>query len=191
MAESCFKISDDINENCSSFNANFDWEQDAIIFNREDVKTLTNDNTNPTLVTDLVLKTGKKGYTVRFREPKPMDALAETTEEKPFGKTYKVEGEIVIYGRDPEAAYEKFILDNSRAAILMRQSSKAGTSSYRVLYGIESGLKPAAGETFTKEKGGYVFKFMADFLTYPQQFLWKTDEATTAAVEAALLVNGI
>lgn len=189
MAESCFKPTADINS-CGVLNSNFDFEADALIGSKEDVKTITRNVTNSTIIENLVMKTGKKCYTVRFREVKPMDGLTETTEEKSFGKTYKVEGEIVLYGRDPAQAYQKFILDNSKTFILLRQAAKPGTSSYRVLLGLESGLKPAAGETFVKDKGGYVFKFMADFLTYPQEYLWKTDETQTAALEAALLVAG-
>lgn len=191
MAESCFRVAADINPCATNFVANFDFEQDGIIFNREDIKTLTRDSSNPNLVTDLVLKTGKLGYVIRFKETKPLNEMAQTTEEKPFGKTYKVEGEFVIYGHTPESAEQKRELDNSRVCILMRQSAKAGTNAYRVILGLESGLKPAAGEGFNKEKGGYVFKFMEDFLTYPDQFLWKTNEATTAGVEAALLVAGV
>lgn len=189
MSDSCFPIATDLNQcDGSVFNSNFDFEAEALIGNRADILSITRNSSNPTIIEAITLKTGKKMYKLGFRETKPMNDLAETTEEKSFGKTYKVEGELIVYGRDPASAYQKLLLDNGKHFIMLKQASKAGTSSYRIFLGIESGLKPAAGETFNKEKGGYPYKFMEDFLSYPQNYLWLTNEATTAAIEAELQI---
>ena len=188
MAVSCFKINDDLNDDCSVFSGNFDFEEQGIILNHIDLNTVTRDTNNPTIVTNLTKDGGTKGYTVTFRETKPMNDLSETTEEKSFGKTYKVEGELIVYGRDPDAAYKKFLLDKSKIVLILKRAAKVGTSSYRIVLGLESGLKPVAGDTFNKDKGGYVFKFSEDFVSYPQSFIWAGSEAATAAIEADLLV---
>ena len=190
MATPCFSITSNINS-CGVSQANFDFEQEALIGNFHEVKTKTRNSTTPTIWENLVMNTGTKFYNVKFKELSPMSTLSETSEEKSFGKTGKIEGEIVIYAKTPAAAYQKFILDNSRPVIILKQASRPGTSAYRVVLGLESGLKPAAGESFSKEKGGFVFKFMADFLTYPMEFLWAGSESATAAIEAALIVPGL
>jgi len=190
MADSCFPIASDLNAcDGSIFNSNFDFEAEGLIGNRADILSYARNASNPTLINALTLNAGKKMYKVGFREVKPMDGLAETTEEKSFGKTYKVEGKIVVYGRNPASAYQKLLLDNGKHFLLLKQASKIGTSAYRVLLGIEAGLKPAAGEGFSKELGGYVYSFMADFISYPQEFLWAdAGEVATAAIETELQV---
>lgn len=183
----CFDVNADINS-CGTIVTNYTFEQEAWVGNWDDIATVGRNSSNPLLINALTLKSGgKKMYKIIFREDNPMAALAETTEDKGYAKPSKVEGELVVYGRTPAAAYTKFLLDNCKKFILLHQSAKKGTSAYRVLLGLESGLKPAAGENFVGDKGGYVHKFMADNLTYPQEFLWAdTGEADTAILEAAL-----
>ena len=175
---SCFPITAQINS-CGTISTNFNFENDALIGNWDDILSFTR-GANPLEIGALVLKSGvKKMFPIYFREDNPMATLAETTEEKSYAKPSKVEGELIIYGRTPESAYLKQKLDNNKCFIILKQAAKKGTSAYYVILGLESGLKPMAGENFVGDKGGYVFKFMADNLTYPQEFLYATDIATT------------
>lgn len=187
---SCFPITAQINE-CGVTTTNFTFEQDALIGNWDDILSYTRGENNKLEIGDLLLKSGgKKMYPIIFKEDNPMSTLTETTEEKSYAKPSKIEGEIIIYGRTPAAALIKQKLDNNKIFMILKQSAKKANTdhSYYVILGLESGLKPTAGENFVGDKGGYVFKFMADNLTYPQEFLWKTDVATTNANYAALQV---
>lgn len=179
----CFPITADINS-CGISATNFTFEQEAFIGNWDDIASYTRNNSNPLLINSLVLKTGKQVYDIIFKEDNPMSNMTETTEEKSYAKPSKIEGELIVYDRTPAAAYTKFLLDNNKKFLILKQAAKKGTSAYYVLLGIESGLKPAAGENFVADKGGYVSKFMADNLTYPQEFLWA--DAGLAATEAII-----
>ena len=179
----CFPITADINE-CGIMSTNFTFEQEAFVGNFDDIASYTRNSSNPTLINSLVLKSGKQVYDLIFREDNPMSTLAETTEEKAYAKPSKVEGELVVYGRTPEAANIKRLLDSGKHFIILKQAAKKGTNAYYVILGLESGLKPAAGENFVGDKGGYVHKFMADNLTYPQEFIWA--DAGLAATEAII-----
>ena len=190
----CFPITAPINS-CGAINANFDFESDALIGNWDDIASYSRDSVNPTLINALTLKLFSAGVTpsqmfkIYFRETSPMATLAETTEEKSYAKPSKVEGELVIYERTPASALIKQQLDNNKIFLILKQASKKGTSAYYVILGLESGLKPMAGENFVGDKGGYVFKFTASNLTYPQEFLWNIDSATTEAIITALQVQ--
>lgn len=187
----CFPITEQINE-CGTMVTNFDFEQEALVGNWDEIKTKTRNALNPLLINSLVMQSTKMMYPLIFREDKPMGTLAETTEEKSYAKPSKIEGELIVYGRTPEAAYTKFLLDNNKHFILLKQAAKKGTNAYYVLLGVESGLRPAAGENFVGDKGGYVHKFMADNLTYPQEFLYAdAGQAATDANYAALQVAGV
>lgn len=186
---SCFPLGADINGSSCEQIVNFDFGQEGIAWSYENTKTKTKDSNNRTIYTNIVLDAGTKAYKLYFRVIKPLDDLKETTEEKPFGNTYKVEGKIIIKGRTPDAALQKFKLDNDRLVICVPQAAQTGAAR-QVLFGIESGLKPMAGDTFTKEMGGYAFNFMADFLSVPQNFLYATSDAGTDALIASLLDDG-
>ena len=192
MADPCFPITSNFNEcDGSAPNSNFDLELEVLVGTFSEIKTKTRNATTPLIYENLVMDSTEKMFTAYFRMKNPLDDMTETSEEKSFALTGKVEGEIVIYGRTPEAAYQKFVLDNNRIFMIAKQASQAGTSAHRIVIGGEAGLKPAPGENFTKDKGGYVFKFMADFLTYPQEYLWAGTEGATAAIEAALIIAGV
>ena len=179
----CFPITANINS-CGVTDVNFTFEQDALIGNWDDIASFTRNSSNPLLINSLVLKASAKMYTVIFKEDKPMDTLAETTEDKVYAKPSKVEGDIVVYGKSPAAAYTKYLLSNNKIFMILKQAAKKGTSSYWVILGLESGLRPMAGNNFDKDRGGYVHKFVADTLTYPQEFLWA--DAGLAATEAII-----
>lgn len=185
---SCFPLTAEINSSCEQV-VNFDYEQEGIAWSYENTKTKTKDSNNRTIYTNIVLDSGTKAYKLYFRVTKPLDDLKETTEEKPFGMTYKVEGKIILKGRTAETALQKFKLDNDRLVFCVPQAAQTGASR-EVLYGIEAGLKPMAGDTFSKEQGGYAYNFTADFLSVPQNFLYAGSEALTETLKANLLLNG-
>lgn len=184
----CFPLSADINSGCE-YISNYEYDQEGLAWSHENQALVTKDSNNRTLITDLKLATGKLAYKLNFRVIKPLDGMTETSEEKPFGITYKVEGKITLRGKTPAAALQKFKLDNDRLVIMVKQSAETG-SAKRIIFGVESGLKPMAGSTFDKEQGGYVYNFMADLLSVPQNFFYKTDEAGSLAWEAAMLATG-
>jgi hypothetical protein len=192
MADTCFPITTNFNQCDGTIqSSNFELELSVLIGVQTEIKTKTRDAINPTIYNSIVMQTGKKMVEGVFRLKNPLDEMATTSEDKGFAITGKVEGELVIYGRNPDAAYAKMKLDNNRLFIIAKQASQTTGNARYLVIGAESGLRPAAGDNFQKTKGGYVYKFIADFLSYPEEFLYTGNDATTDAMIAALKVPGV
>lgn len=190
--DSCFPLPTAINVCDGTIkSSNFDLELEVLVGAQNEIKTLTRNATTPTIYEAIVMKTGKKMVKATFRLKNPLDEMSTTSEDKGFAITGKVEGEIVIYGRNPNSAYAKMLLDNNRPFMILPQAAQLTGNGRYIVIGAEAGLRPAAGENFQKTKGGYVYKFMADYLSYPEEFLYTGADNTTATMIAALQVDGI
>ena len=166
----------------------------AILINREDIVTHVFDVNNPLKVSDLVLKTGTKGYLIEGinNTLKGRDSSAPST----IGVTFTHEFDFVVLEAGPDAVQVAQELNYGRYVAVYEDNN----NQFRIK-GLNAGMKPTAngsdsenvdlGGSYAitlasdKEKGFSNFLFVED-VTNPETPVY--DYAATKAVFDALLV---
>ena len=157
-------------------------EQDAWIFNREDV-TASYNATNKMLITDFTLPTGKTGYRVQQLG----DAYTGTTtsmNEGTFVNTFNRTVAFIVPKNDPVTAAK--ILDKLAngefVMVVQNKFHSEGEQNRFEIYGLEKGLKAASidEDKYSEEtNSGWQVTLTETGNAFPAQFLYKTNEATT------------
>ena len=165
-----------------------DWDE-AVALGK-----ITFDATTGNLITDCVLNTGKLGYLFESNEEQIKPKITEVI--KNGAHMYKQELDFVASKLD--ASSEKVLDDMRDTAVVAIYTNlfkgTAGETKYKVL-GVDSGLKVAKREIDpTAEWAGWTIGLASRDTALEskgQYTLYKTDEATTDAVYAALQVAAV
>lgn len=167
-------------------------EADAVIINRADIdftKTVF-DDTNPNIIKQLILKTGKKGYAVVQLGNTPYTGTKSEMNIGTYRNTWNHELPIVILANTPDVVHNVIdALSNGKFVVVTRNVSKGadGKGEFQV-YGYAQGLKASAGncEKYSGDtEGGWLITLREEQTPKAALFFFNTDtDKTTAAFES-------
>ena len=165
-------------------------ESDGVILNRSDIdfsSCVVSGNT----ITDLVLKTGKRGYEVFQMGNTPFTGTKVSMVAGTYKNKFQNVVVIAVLDNSPDVA-SKVIdgLANGTFVAVLRNLHKGtdGKSEYQV-FGYYQGLKATAIENdkYSEElDGGWLVTLQEDNAPTSAMFFFKTDSTTTAAAYDAL-----
>ena len=168
-------------------------EADGIIINRADIdftKTVFDDE-NKSIINQLVLKSGKKGFKVVQNGNTPFTGTTSSLTVGTYGNKWTHEVKIVVLANTPdvtEGVIDK--LANGKFVLILRNVTKGtdGKGEYQV-YGYAQGMTCSAGENdkYSEDtEGGWLMTLQETSAPKSALWLFKTDSETTAAMYEAL-----
>ena len=171
-------------------------EADGIIINRADIdftKTVFDDE-NKSIIKQLVLKSGKKGFKVVQNGNTPFTGTTSSLTVGTYGNKWTHEVKIVVLANTPdvtEGVIDK--LANGKFVLILRNVTKGtdGKGEYQV-YGYAQGLTCSAGENdkYSEDtEGGWLMTLQETSAPKSAMFLYNTDSSTTAAQYESLLTQ--
>lgn len=171
-------------------------EADGIIINRADIdftKTVFDDE-NKSIIKQLVLKSGKKGFKVVQNGNTPFTGTTSSLTVGTYGNKWTHEVKIVVLANTPDVA-EGVIdkLANGKFVLILRNVTKGtdGKGEYQV-YGYAQGMTCSAGENdkYSEDtEGGWLMTLQETSAPKSAMFLFNTDSSTTAAQYESLLTQ--
>lgn len=171
-------------------------EADGIIINRADIdftKTVFDDE-NKSIIKQLVLKSGKKGFKVVQNGNTPFTGTTSSLTVGTYGNKWTHEVKIVVLANTPdvtEGVIDK--LANGKFVLILRNVTKGtdGKGEYQV-YGYAQGMTCSAGENdkYSEDtEGGWLMTLQETSAPKSAMFLYNTDSSTTAAQYESLLTQ--
>ena len=171
-------------------------EADGIIINRADIdftKTAFDDE-NKSIIKQLVLKIGKKGFKVVQNGNTPFTGTTSSLTVGIYGNKWTHEVKIVVLANTPdvtEGVIDK--LANGKFVLILRNVTKGtdGKGEYQV-YGYAQGMTCSAGENdkYSEDtEGGWLMTLQETSAPKSAMFLYNTDSSTTAAQYESLLTQ--
>ena len=171
-------------------------EADGIIINRADIdftKTVFDDE-NKSIIKQLVLKIGKKGFKVVQNGNTPFTGTTSSLTVGIYGNKWTHEVKIVVLANTPdvtEGVIDK--LANGKFVLILRNVTKGtdGKGEYQV-YGYAQGMTCSAGENdkYSEDtEGGWLMTLQETSAPKSAMFLYNTDSSTTAAQYESLLTQ--
>lgn len=172
------------------------FEADGIIINRADIdftKTVFDDD-NKSIIKQLVLKSGKKGFKVVQNGNTPFTGTTSSLTVGTYGNKWTHEVKIVVLANTPdvtEGVIDK--LANGKFVLILRNVTKGtdGKGEYQV-YGYAQGMTCSAGENdkYSEDtEGGWLMTLQETSAPKSAMFLYNTDSSTTAAQYESLLTQ--
>lgn len=172
------------------------FEADGIIINRADIdftKTVFDDE-NKSIIKQLVLKSGKKGFKVVQNGNTPFTGTTSSLTVGTYGNKWTHEVKIVVLANTPdvtEGVIDK--LANGKFVLILRNVTKGtdGKGEYQV-YGYAQGMTCSAGENdkYSEDtEGGWLMTLQETSAPKSAMFLYNTDSSTTAAQYESLLTQ--
>lgn len=186
-------ISKDISFDCNDMSVK-GLEADGVILNRDDIdfSKCTFDETAKNILTQIVLKSGKKGYQVLQMGNTPFTGTTTTLAVGTYRNTWTNEIPIAVLNNTPEVA-EKIIdgLANGTFVLILRNKAKGtdGKAEYQV-FGFYQGMVASAGtnEKYSDEtEGGWLMTLQETNAPKSALFLFNTSSEATAAAYNSLL----
>lgn len=163
-------------------------ESDGVLINRADIdftKTVFDDE-NKSIIKQLVLKSGKKGYAVVQNGNTPFTGTKSSLTVGTYGNKWTHEVSIVVLANTPDVT-EGIIdkLANGKFVLILRNVTKGqdGKGEYQV-YGYAQGLTCSAGENdkYSEDtEGGWLMTLQETSAPKSAMFLYNTDSSTTLA----------
>lgn len=163
-------------------------EADGVIMNRDDIdftKTVFDDS-NPNIIKQLVLKTGKKAYAIVQQGNTPFTGTKSELNVGTYRNTWNHELPIIILANTPDVIAN--IVDglaNGKFVAIVRNVSKGadGKGEFQV-FGYAQGLKASAGtcEKYSDDtEGGWLMTLQEEQTPKAALFFFNTNTETTTA----------
>lgn len=167
------------------------FEPDGVIMNRSEVDFATSvfDATRKNVIKTLVMKSGKKGYSVAVPGSKPYTGTKTSMTAGTYRNTFDSEVSIVIMDNDPDVCADiidglangtyVLVLENKYKAL--QKESNPGDAAYQV-YGWYQGLSASAieNEKYSEDtEGGWLVTLKESKSPRSAMFLFNTDYDTT------------
>ena len=168
-------------------------EKDGILINRSDIdfSNTVFDNQSKNIIKQLILKSGKKGYSVVQMGNSPFNGAKSDLVVGTYRNKWTNEVPIVVLDNGPEVC-EKVIdgLANGSFVLIVKNKHKGadGKAEYQV-YGYYQGLQASAGtnEKYSEDTdGGWLITLQEVGAPKSALFYFNTDSTTTAAQFEAL-----
>lgn len=168
-------------------------ESDGLIINRADIDftATTFNETNKSIIEQLVLKAGKKAYAIQQNGNTPFTGTNSSLTVGTYGNKWTHEVSIVVLANTPDVT-EGIIdkLANGKFVVILRNVTKGaeGKGEYQI-YGYSQGLTCSAGENdkYSEDtEGGWLMTLQETSAPKSAMWLFKTDSETTATMYEAL-----
>jgi hypothetical protein len=193
MADCEKLISKDIDINCEN-PIQRGLEANSVLINRNDIESITYDETNPNTVTAITLKTGMRGYKCYVPGQTPYTGIVSTLEIGTYVNKWNKDVPIVVLDNGPDVAAN--IIDplaNGEFVFISENRFKGdGSKAAFQIYGVEQGLKASAGNDgkYDEElEGGWSVTLTETAAPKSANFVYsETYAATKALVESLTTV---
>jgi hypothetical protein len=191
MAQPCFtdKLNSAINSGCQ--NQTVGVERDGILVARQfiDESTLAYD-AGTVVVNTFELVGADKGYKVTQNAEMPFKAVKIEGERGEYVLKFNSTAGFLILGNSPYKVKQVMQLGNDEYYLILQNKSYTATEKNKYML-----LAPSKGLTTTKaafamenqDAFGWTIEMMEKEALLPVAFIWKTDEATTDAIIAAII----
>ena len=191
MAQPCFtdKLNSAINSGCQ--NQTVGVERDGILVARQfiDESTLAYD-AGTVVVNTFELVGVNKGYKVTQNAEMPFKAVKIEGERGEYVLKFNSTAGFLILGNSPDKVKQVMQLGNDEYYLILQNKSYTAAEKNKYML-----LAPSKGLTTTKaafamenqDAFGWTIEMMEKEALLPVAFIWKTDEATTDAIIAALI----
>ncbi len=192
MPSICGEITANIERNCDTLPVG-GVKPIMRLINSDDIATIIYDVTNPLIITDITLKTGKKAfkYEVYKRGHKPR--FTKVNGDFGFNYKHEIDSSIQVWDNATKAQVEGL----NGASIVAIAENLQGSGDARIeVYGLEAGLFVADGaiRNLNENNGVYTFTLASDDLSLephiPRSF-WDTDYTTTITALETLDVAAV
>ena len=167
-------------------------ESDGVIINRADIdfSATVFDDTNPLIIKQLVLKTGKKAYSIVQLGSKPFTGTKSDLNVGTYNNKWDTELPIMVLGNTPDVVNGIVEgLANGTFVCILRNVTKGqdGKGEYQI-FGYAQGLRASAGtrEPWSDTEGGYLMTLKEEGAPHAAYFYFNTDSSTTAKAYEAL-----
>lgn len=165
-------------------------ESDGLIINRDDID-FTKSVVSGNLISSIVLKSGKKAYSVRQEGSKPFTGAKTELSVGTYRNSWKNTIAIVVLANTPDVCAN--IIDglaNGKFVVILRNLSKGadGKAEYQV-FGYSQALKASAGENdkySDDTEGGWLITLEEESVPKAAYFFFDKDSESTAAKYASL-----
>lgn len=180
-------IAQDINIACED-QVTKGLEADGVIMNRDDIdftKTVFDDS-NPNIIKQLVLKTGKKAYAIVQQGNKPFTGTKSELNVGTYRNTWNHELPVIILANTPGVIANVVDgLANGKFVSIVRNVAKGadGKGEFQV-FGYSQGLKASAGtcEKYSDDtEGGWLITLREEQTPKAALFFFNTSTETTTA----------
>lgn len=168
-------------------------ESDGVIINRRDIDFAATQFSveNKNIIEQLVLKTGKKGYSILQEGNNPFTGTKTELEVGTYINKWSTEIPILVLSNTPDVCAN--IIDglaNGRFVVILRNNTKGadGKAEYQV-FGYEQGLVCSAGtnEKYSDDtEGGWLITLKEEKARKSAMFFYKTSSQATAAAYESL-----
>lgn len=165
--------------------------REAVIINRGDVEKITRDEANPSIITAIQLKSGKKGYKVVQMGRRPFSGTTTALQANDNGNSVNKVVTLRILDAGPEIAQN--VLNpmlNSDFVVILRNNYTGvdGKAKYEVL-GAEQGLNVTAfdSDKYSDDaQAGYTIALTEEAAPSAALYLWAESEEATDTLVAGL-----
>jgi len=191
MAQPCFtdKLNSAINSGCQ--NQTVGVERDGVLVARQfiDESTLAYD-AGTVVINTFELVGADKGYKVTQNAEMPFKATKIEGERGEYALKFNSTAGFLIMGNSPDKVKQVMQLGNDEYYLILQNKSYTAAEKNKYML-----LAPSKGLTTTKaafamenqDAFGWTIEMMEKEALLPVAFIWKTDEATTDAIIAALI----
>jgi hypothetical protein len=191
MAQPCFtdKLNSAINSGCQ--NQTVGVERDGILVARQFINeaTLAYDS-GSVVINTFALVGADKGYKVTQNAEMPFKAVKIEGERGEYVLKFNSTAGFLILGNSPDKVKQVMQLGNDEYYLILQNKSYTAAEKNKYML-----LAPSKGLTTTKaafamenqDAFGWTIEMMEKEALLPVAFIWKTDEATTDAIIAALI----
>ena len=196
MTSICDALIDaDLVYNCQDNATGFDAY--GVAFNKADIDYagIVYSSSNPCVIEELPLKSGKKGYLVKQNHKGAFSETKTSMNAGTFKNTFNNEVHIKVFDAGPEGARQVTNLANSELVVILPQKQKnmrnysigAGEACYRI-YGLDNGLQATecSNDPSSEDIGNaWAMTLQENGASSAALYLFKTDLATTEALVAS------
>lgn len=191
MAQPCFtdKLNSAINSGCQ--NQTVGVERDGVLVARQFINEATLAYDSGTVIINTFDLVGDdKGYKVTQNAEMPFKAVKIEGERGEYVLKFNCTAGFLILGNSPDKVKQVMQLGNDEYYLILQNKSYTATEKNKYML-----LAPSKGLTTTKaafamenqDAFGWTIEMMEKEALLPVAFIWKTDEATTDAIIAALI----
>lgn len=184
MAFVCGTISEDILRDCATQPVG-GVKSTMRLINIDDIATITRDVANPLIVTDIVLKTGKKAYKYEVFKRGHKPRFTKVNGDYADRYRHEIDTSIQVWDNDTKAQVEG--LNGASVVAIVENLQNTGDARIEI-YGLDAGLYVADGavRNLNENDGVYALTLASDDLSLephiPASFYDTSYTATLAAL---------
>ncbi len=187
MATVCNEITADVERDCDALPGG-GVKPVMRLINIDDIEEVTYDVTNPVIVTNITLKTGKRAFKYEVYKNGHKPRFTRVNDDFGYAWNHEVDSSIQTWDNASKA---QVIGLNGASVVAILENNQKNSDAGIEIYGLESGLGVADGaiRNLAENKGVFVFTLQSDPESLEPEIprsLWAANYAATQAILASL-----